>query len=448
MWGPKFSNMTETTLPTHVEKAIEEVEIGRKSEILNRENTIRSGQEMTIRYRTYTGLSPRIDVYDDDNALRINKGAMTEVGTTGIYEYTLKFLRSWGRGDFTIICSESTKGTLDALIVTVIRADLEQVYNQVSAVLGSTSRIGDLQSTAETLNSQFAVIETALSKINRGLVGQVEETVAAASDLQAVYSQLANISKEIKELSGDQGVNLGSLYEVSEDKKEDIQYLKNKTQELKATTELNLKLMENVANKPVTQTWFEFRSIVLKIVGVNPSQTEKQKVILKAYLPKEAKPEDILEKNDLQVIYDTQQGSYYVYGEYDVAAGEFVEREIEMSDIWVISETEIETLRLEAEKTVKLLQNTEFEERANFLKQSIETKLEQIANSQKYSVANPERHISDYRDNKKLLETVKKDLLAARSLLAQAKPVSLTATWKLFLAIVIFLGILGLSFYH
>ena len=187
--------------------------------------------------------------------------------------------------------------------------------------------------------------------------------------------------------------------------------------------------------------------IVLKLMAVNPSQEQNQRVPIKAYLPKEIKPEDILEKSDLDVAYDTQQGSYYVYGEYELKPLEVLEKEIELKDIWVISSTEIESLRMEAGKLFGLLKNTEFAERVDFLKNSIESKLNQVIENQKNAPANPERHISDYRENAKIIDTVKADISLARNLLTQAKPFSVVLVWKLIVIIIIFLGVLGASFY-
>jgi hypothetical protein len=67
------------------------------------------------------------------------------------------------------------------------------------------------------------------------------------------------ISKQVKSIGGTEGLNLEKLFEVSKEKKEDIMYLKNKAQELKATMDLSQKMIENVAKKPVVQTWFEFK---------------------------------------------------------------------------------------------------------------------------------------------------------------------------------------------
>lgn len=187
--------------------------------------------------------------------------------------------------------------------------------------------------------------------------------------------------------------------------------------------------------------------IVLKLLAANPSQEQSQRVPVKAYLPKEAKPEDIIDKSDLDVAYDTQQGSYYVYGEYELKPLEVLEKEIELKDIWVVSSTEIESLRMEAIKLFGLLKNTEFAERVDFLKNSVEAKLNQVIESQKDSPANPERHISDYRENVKVIDSVKADIALARNLLTQAKPFSVVLVWKLIVIIIIFLGVLGGSFY-
>ena len=188
-------------------------------------------------------------------------------------------------------------------------------------------------------------------------------------------------------------------------------------------------------------------AIVLKVIAVNPSKDQPQKAQVKAYLPKEVKPEDIVDKADLEAIYDTQQGSYYVYGEYELKPGEMLEKEIEINDIWTIPLAEIESLRIEAIKISSMLKDTEFAERVSFLKFNIESKLNQIIEAQKDSPANPEKHISGYRDNMRTLESVKADLALARSLLTQAKPMPTVVLWRLIMAIVIFLGLLGASFY-
>lgn len=188
-------------------------------------------------------------------------------------------------------------------------------------------------------------------------------------------------------------------------------------------------------------------SIVLKVIITNPSKEQVQKVPVKVYLPKEAKPENIIDKGDLEVSYDTQQGSYYVYGEYELKPGEVMPKDIELQDIWAIPDNEIEFLRLESIKLANLLKGTEYADRIAYLTNSIESKLNYIFENQKNPPVNPERHISDYREHLKVIDSVKADITLMRNLTSQVKPFPNVTVWRLMLAIIIFLGIIGASFY-
>ncbi|MCM8789529.1 MAG: hypothetical protein NC916_00700, partial [Candidatus Omnitrophica bacterium] len=259
---------SETTIPSAITSAKDtlvtsirtEVKPFVQSGILTRESIVKSGDTITISYKTASGLSPKITVYDPNNAKKINNATMTEVGTTGVYEYAVKFLSGWGKGDFNIVCSESTLGTIDALTITVVTQDIESVASSVSSILGTTSGLSDVDNTVSLLNAQFGQLDDTLSKLSEKLAGKVSETKEAVSDLESVYNQLVELSKTIQEMAGSStGINLEKLYEVSKEKKEDLIYLKNKSEELKAAMEINQKMLESTAKKPIVQTWFEFR---------------------------------------------------------------------------------------------------------------------------------------------------------------------------------------------
>lgn len=188
-------------------------------------------------------------------------------------------------------------------------------------------------------------------------------------------------------------------------------------------------------------------SIMLKVMAVNPSKDTSQTASVKAYLPKEAKPEDVLSKGDLQVIYDTQQGSYFVYGEFELKPGEVFEQEVELRDIWAVAQAEIDGFRTETRRIETQLKDGEFAERFAFLKKSIDARLDQVEASQKYPPLNPELHISVFRDNQKALDAVRADLDLARGFMAQARAFPPGAILKLIGGIVVFLGVLGGSFY-
>ncbi|MFH0762322.1 MAG: hypothetical protein V1925_00325, partial [Candidatus Omnitrophota bacterium] len=233
-----------------------------QSGILNRENAVKTGGTIVISYRAASSLSPTVTVYNPSNTRVYPETKMKEVSTSGaisVYEKSIQFLSAWGTGDFTVVCYESTKGTADALVITVTQTDLATVAGQVSAVLGSTSGITGLKSVADTLNSQFNLVDQALSKLSQSLTGKAEQAQGVLSQVESVYAQLEEISAQIEKMSGAGGINLKKLYEVTKEKKDDLVYIKNKTEELKAAMEINQKMIENVARKPVVQTWFEFK---------------------------------------------------------------------------------------------------------------------------------------------------------------------------------------------
>jgi len=249
----------QTKLDEVKTQVVNEVQPSVKSGILNRETAVKQGATIKIRYRTTTGLTPYLNLYSPRDVLLLSSKAMTEVGVTGIYEYSVAFISGWGVGDFTIICSEPTKGTVDALVITVRQYDIESVSNDVSAIMGSTAGITGLKGVTDTIGAQFTDMDKLLTKISKDVAGKLGDAKSAVNDLASAFKQLEDMSKQIKDIGGTTGINLEKLYEVSKDKKEDITYIKNKSEELKAAMEINQKMIENVAKKPVVQTWFEFK---------------------------------------------------------------------------------------------------------------------------------------------------------------------------------------------
>jgi len=185
-------------------------------------------------------------------------------------------------------------------------------------------------------------------------------------------------------------------------------------------------------------------NIVLKVIATNPSKEQAQGVTVKAVLPREVKPEDVVgKKDDLEIVYDAQESCYTAYGRFELKPGETLERNIEIRNIWVIPDSEIEGVKKDLAKLSDLLTNTRFSERLAFLKDSIESKLNQIIESQKVLPSNPEQLISNYRENLKILESAKADLALMRSFLTQLRIFPATAIWRIIFLIIVFLGLLS-----
>lgn len=214
----------------------------------------------------------------------------------------------------------------------------------------------------------------------------------------------------------------------------------------------NIKILKVLMLSMLFCTWilvnFSFASITLRVVAVNPSEESEQTVPIKVYLPLEIKPEHVINKADLDIAYDTQQGSYYMAGEYSLKPKEVLEKEIELKDIWIIEQKIIDDLRKEAKETFAGFDKTIYQEKAKVLYSSIEKKLQEVERIQKVPVPNPSQHISDYRYCDGVLNSVKADLVSAKTMLAEVSPKNATKlTWKIIIFIIIFLGILSLGFY-
>jgi hypothetical protein len=187
--------------------------------------------------------------------------------------------------------------------------------------------------------------------------------------------------------------------------------------------------------------------ITMRLMAVNPADSE-QTVSIKVYLPLEIKPEDVIYKGDLEVIYDTQQGSYYVYGEYPLKPKEVLEKEIELKDVWMIDAAQIMTLRQDAKVVLDDFKKTNYFDRAQLIYDGIEKKLKEVEAMQDLSSVSPGYKISNYRNSVSLLNSAKADLLGAKTLLAEVAPKGMAKfTWKIILFIIIFLGVLGVGFF-
>lgn len=195
-------------------------------------------------------------------------------------------------------------------------------------------------------------------------------------------------------------------------------------------------------------------NVVLKSLVVNPSKTKTQEAMLKAYLPKEAKPEDIIDLGDLKIDYDITKALYYVYKEFELAPGESVIRQIEMRDIWVISREELDSLNARAKELTEQLRETAYIETAIGQQRDIREKIALILNKQEKAMdAIPQTHIATYRENVKTQEAIKDILAKLDRMVIETKVapvvgrISVKATWWVILAVIISLGIVSLAFF-
>lgn len=255
------------TIPDSISSMSDEVqtkvETAMTASILNRDTEVMADTTVVIQYRTYPKVSPTITVYAPDNSTKVASAPMTEFAS-GLYEYGVKFTSAWPKGDYSVVCSETTYGTTDAITITLASSDIDSVSNDVSAVMGSLAPIKDIKAQMENFSSAFNLIENNIKQATESLSGMKsgsQDILGTSKMIDTLHKSLKDMSGKIKEMANQVDIKgLEKLYEVQEKGAQNLDYIRNKTQELKAMMLLNQQLMENTAKEePVVQTWFEYR---------------------------------------------------------------------------------------------------------------------------------------------------------------------------------------------
>ena len=221
--------------------------------IINEYTNFEAGDTFQIRYRTTSGITCTVSIYDADEETVVSAASMSEVGTTGIYTYDFE---TDDEGLYSIVCSGSN-GTTDVIAVAAISADLETISSNITAVMGSvsgidTASLASAAATIATLESSLATLSGALG----GLTSMASEVDSISSELnQSISSALANISKAFDNVTSQVGVDLGNMGKIVEEGKSDRKYIQEKQEEVKAGVDLVRDIIEQGNDAPVQTTW-------------------------------------------------------------------------------------------------------------------------------------------------------------------------------------------------
>ncbi len=406
--------------------------------ILNRETEVAAGETVTIQFRADSGLAPEIDLYDANNVQQVTAAVMTEIGNTGIYEYKLTLDTAWGSGDFTVVASESNKGSLNRMTLAVATAtDTSVVQSQTDNDTGVVQSQTDNDTKVVRINpdtgtdpaiipalftdveTKLSMIETYLTKAVKGVIASPtggEEATAASPqglELEPIQSSIREISELLKQVSSENGVNLDTLYNSIDETTGDVIELRDKVERLKVLLDLNREISERVLKEsklPLTKTWLESGSVILKILVVNPSKEETLTIPLKVYLPKEVGPEDIIELGDLTLDFDTEKGMYTVQNEVTLEPGQSITKLVRMEDIWLFKEEHLSSIMDSARVVARRLEGTPYAEDAAVLFETIGKKIQAILKKQKETVGSPGEHIKTYRQGITAIATIEQAL--------------------------------------
>jgi len=128
--------------------------------------------------------------------------------------------------------------------------------------MGSVSPIQEIKDKVAAFSAAFSVIEQNIQRASEALatVKGEGDMSGATKQLEALHNSLKDMSAKVHQMSTSTDMkNIEKLYEVSEQGSQNITYIRNKTQELKALMLMNQKMIENTAKEePVVQTWLEY----------------------------------------------------------------------------------------------------------------------------------------------------------------------------------------------
>jgi uncharacterized Zn ribbon protein len=415
--------------------------------LLNRETEVAAGETVTIQFRADSGLAPEIDLYDANNVQQVTAAVMTEIGNTGIYEYKLSLDTAWGSGDFTVVASESKKGSLNRMTLAVASVTdtsvVQSQTNKKASVIRShtdTDRkvvrinpnTGTDPATIPTLltevQAKLNTIDTYLSKAVEGADAspnadpKATEASPQGLEIEPIQSSIREISELLKQVSSENGVNLDIIYGSIDETTGDVLELRDKVERLKVLLDLNREISEKVlegSKKPLMKTWFESGSVILKILVVNPSKEESLTIPLKVYLPKEVSPEDIIELGDLILDFDTEKGMYTVHNEVTLEPGQSMTKLVRMEDIWLFKEEHLSSIMDNARDVARRLEETPYAEDAAVLFETIEKKIRAILKKQRETRGSPGEHIKAYREGITAITTIEQELSKLNGRLGQ-----------------------------
>ena len=159
--------------------------------------------------------------------------------------------------------------------------------------------------------------------------------------------------------------------------------------------------------------------VVLRIRAGNPIE-EPQRVRIKSNLPARVSTNDIIDLGGLDLGYDVKSDTYYVHSEVELGPKEIKIIDVELNDIWVISEDELTRLSGRAREMVGMLEETDYHASAMALQSGISRTVDGILAHQSENLISagvkPVQHIRAYETNLRLLGQVQKDVGRAENL--------------------------------
>ncbi len=156
-------------------------------------------------------------------------------------------------------------------------------------------------------------------------------------------------------------------------------------------------------------------SIKIKILAVNPSSTKSLKTKVVQYLPPEVGPDDVLDKEGLEIKYDSEKRSYLIQKEVELKPSEAQTIEVRVRNVWIITPEQIDEVKSQLKQSSDALAKTKFAATGKLLFDRASESISQIEENQVKPLGIMQR-IDLYRLNVKQLEDLKQNALSLEAM--------------------------------
>ncbi len=391
-----------------------------------------------------------IDIRDPDGTLIVDNGAMT-ASADGWHYYTSNIASPEGFYRALMYCNNSgDTGYIDKSFIlgTSFENVDESIWGYSSRTLSSFGTL-----VVDIWNALTSGLTTTGS-IGKVLADNIDAAISTSGATAATiwsYTTRALTSTKV----GDTDMASTATADVSGlATQASVTDIDDKIDSLETLASVNRQLLEKVANAPQIKVWYEKGSIILNAEIKNPSTSLTQTVVFEEKLPREIKPEHIVNLDGLEIKYDSAEETYYLYGEFRLAPQEIITKSVKIKNVWQIADSEIENLKKNANQAIDFLKGSSYFAQGSMLVNDINSRLDSILEKQEGTIT-PDEYIIVYRENLADLEIAKKNFETLNGLvlawegekkvIANIGGIQITATWGIILAVVVGLGLLGLT---
>jgi len=430
------------------------------------------GDTITIQVQGQANLLPLLSVYNSNDKAVVSSTLMTE-SRAGFYTYsfpasTANFIA--GKA-YTFLVTENTtggmvsgSGMIESMGITTVAglaAAAPEAERAAKKALDAIKAVESVLVSKENIN-----IAVTLKNLKQS-VDELPSTLSKEGGNTQVLSAINDISNRLTKIMGSEGMDFGTLLDEKLGNSSSMKQLRNKTDTISSVVDLLLQIMESKlggVDTPIVSTSLQSGSVKFRIMAINPSRTKVQKVQVKKYLPEEVKPKDIMDLGGLDLEYDSEKGIYYVYkDDFELQPNQVNVFEVEVEDIWMISDAQIADLKKRTTDTLALFEKTSLYPKAKEVADTIYPVLEEMPRSQSDDTISREQHIGIYRQNTQNIKVINEKLDSLEKMLApeKGKPTpdvleksklkinmpTKSTTWLIILVVVVFLGLFAGIFF-